>query len=165
MRFLREIAALGSRQGGLVAGLASTALGLIVFLLSRSLPWALAVTLALLFLSMLLASHELWKQRNAAEEALGEIEQRPGERIDSALRQALELREELTYKAELLTPQEQRVKTAKLITASRMAVSECAPAYFDDLKTETVDGAGTTHLIGVVNEYYGLLATVRKDLS
>jgi hypothetical protein len=162
---LREISALGIKRGGAIAGFVSTAVGLGVYLVSHSLPWALAATFLLLFLSVLGAAHELWQQRNAAIEARMAIEQRPEARIDAALTEAIELREELTYKASLLTEKEQRVKTMALIVGSRMVVAECAPAFFDDLETEEVDGAGTQRLIGVVNEYYRVLAAVRKQLT
>jgi hypothetical protein len=164
MRFARELSAVGGKWGLAILGVLTTILGVVAYLLSKSIPLTLALVFGFLFLATLGATYEFWTQRNDANDKVKKIEETPEFKIDATLKQALELQENLTYKAAAITPQEQRRLVGALIFQTHSVVADYAPAYVDDLKTESIDGSGPEQLLGVVTEYYRVLAAVRKQL-
>ncbi len=164
MRFFTQAAALAGKRGLAILGSATTVLPLAAYALSRNAAIAVAFLLGFLTLAGLLAAHGFWRERNEAEGKLRSIENTPEFKIDSTLRMALELRETLTHNYKGLDQKQLRIRTGTLVVESIKVVGEYAPAYADDLKTRELEGAGTTRLLDVVNEYYRVLARIRKQL-
>lgn len=163
MRFFAETATLAGKRGLAILGAATTVFPVGAYALSRNAAVAVAFLLGFLLLAALLAAHGFWAETKDAEDKLRSVEDTPEFKIDAVLRRALEVREDLTHRDE--SEKARRLKTMELIAATIMVVGEYAPAYADDLKTREIQGgAGRERFLAVVNEYYGVLAAVRKQL-
>lgn len=164
MGFVREAGASAGKSGLAIVSAGTTVLPGAVYLLSQKLSWAIAVALLVLFLAALGAAYGFWKERNEADENRRAIEDTPEFQIDSVLKNGLTLRGSLADNQHGLSEREHRVKTMEFIAETMIVVGDYAPAYTDDLQPELFDGAGTKHLLKVVNENFRVLADVRKQL-